>query len=85
MTKRELKCKVNARSLSRKKSPTTENRSGKNYHKTAGRRGSLRRTDNVSSTKLGAGNNTAIRRSLPIGTLHKRNHRTTEMMGYNPN
>ncbi len=80
--KRELKKKVNARSLSRKKSssmksPTTS----RNYHKTAGRRLQLRGTDGPSSTKIGAGSVTA-RRSLPKGMLHKRNHRTSEMMGY---
>ena len=85
MTKRELKCKVNARTLSRKKSPTTKERGAKNYHKTAGRRLKLRGTDLISSTKIGAGQTTALRRQLPMGMLHKRNHRTSEMMGYNPN
>lgn len=85
MTKRELKCKVNARTLSRKKSCKMSSRGGKNYHKTAGRRVKLRGTDVISSTKIGAGKNTAIRRQLPMGILHKRNHRTSEMMGYNPN
>jgi hypothetical protein len=85
MTKRELKCKVNARTLSRKKSPKPKDGESKNYHKTAGRRLKLRGTDLISSTKVGAGSNTATRRQLPMGILHKRNHRTTEMMGYNPN
>jgi hypothetical protein len=85
MTKRELKCKVNARTLSRKKSCKISTRGSKNYHKTAGRRLGLRQTDVISSTKVGAGSNTATRRQLPMGMLHKRNHRTTEMMGYNPN
>jgi len=85
MTKRELRSKVNARSLSRKKSCKISTRGGKNYHKTAGRRLRLRGTDNISSTKVGAGANTATRRQLPMGILHKRNHRTSEMMGYNPN
>lgn len=85
MTKKELKFKVNARTLSRKKSCKISKRGAKNYHKTAGRRLLLRGTDVISSTKIGAGSNTATRRQLPMGILHKRNHRTTEMMGYNPN
>jgi len=80
MTNRELKCKVNARTLSRKKSCKIQNGLGKNYHKTAGRRLTLRGTDNVSSTKIGAGEVVA-RRRLPMSTLHKRDHRSNEMIG----
>lgn len=80
MTKRELKSKVNARSLSRKKSSKMKSNTSVSYHKVAGRRVKLRHTDGVSSTKIGAGAVTA-RRSLPMTMLHKRNHRSNEMMG----
>jgi len=80
MTKKELKSKVNARALSRKKSCKISTRGSKNYHKTAGRRLGLRGTDNVSSTKIGAGDVVA-RRRLPMNTLHKRDHRSNELIG----
>lgn len=81
MTKRELKCKVNARTLRRKKSCKSTTRGTKEYHKTAGRRLSLRGTASVSSTKIGAGEVTA-RRRLPMGTLHKRDHRSNKLIGH---
>ena len=84
MTKREKKCKVNARSISRKKYPKGSIETKMQYHKTAGRRLLTRGTNIQSSTKIGAGAST-IRRKLPIGILHKRNHRSNEMMGFNPN
>ena len=80
MTKRELKHKVNARTLSRKKHVKSSTRGMKNYHKTAGRRLKLRGTDTVSSTKIGAGAVVA-RRRLPMSTLHKRDHHSNEMIG----
>jgi len=80
MTKRELKSKVNARSLSRKKGAKMSKTISRNYHKTAGRRETLRKTDGVSSTKVGAGIIVA-RRSLSMLTIHRRNHRTSEMIG----
>ena len=80
MTKRELKSKVNARSLSRKKSCKISTRGGKNYHKVAGRRGGLRMTAGVSSVKIGAGDITA-RRNVSMLTLHKRDHRSNELIG----
>jgi len=79
--KRELKLKVNARTLSRKKGNNLSmSPPGKNYHKTAGRRISLRGTDVISSTKIGAGDLTT-RRSLPMDTLHKRDHRSSQRIG----
>ena len=81
MTKRELKSKVNAASLRRKKHPKSGPDTNKNYHKTAGRRLKLRGSDTISSTKIGAGDVVA-RRTLPMGTLHKRDHRSNEMIGH---
>ena len=79
MTKRELKSKVNARVLQRK---ARKNRSvrakTKSYHSNSGS------GKGIKSTKIGAGFVSAVgrgRNGLPMDSLHKRNHRSNEMMG----
>lgn len=78
MTKRELKSKVNARVLQRKARKNRAVRAKtKKYHSGSGG------GKGVKSTKIGAGFVSAIRsrNALPMDSLHKRNHRSNEMMG----
>lgn len=77
MTKRELKCKVNARKLKRK---AHRNRRY-DGHKTTVKYVKSKGRESISSTKLGAGFCGTPRKNLDMTALHKRNHRSNEMMG----